>query len=131
MGAFNRTGRGYPDIAAMAGQQNPYCVGASLTGITKSMVGVAGTSAACPVAAGLFARLNAARAAQGKPNMGFLNPFIYQNPDAFKDVTLGSVTGAVGVKGFSAMKGWDAATGMGTPNFPKLMDAAMAAAASV
>lgn len=129
--AFNRSGRGYPDIAAMAGQQNPYCVGASLTGITKSMVGVAGTSAACPVAAGLFARLNAARAGAGKPNMGFLNPFIYQNPQAFKDVTLGKVDGASGVVGFSAVEGWDAATGMGTPNFPKMMEASMAAVMSV
>merc|ERR1712070_257907 len=51
--AFTRTGRGYPDLAAMAGTQNPYCVGASMTGITSSMVGVGGTSAACPVASGL------------------------------------------------------------------------------
>merc|ERR1712113_216897 len=102
--SFNRTGRGYPDIAAMAGQQNPYCVGASLTGITKSMVGVAGTSAACPVASGLFARLNAARAEKGMPNMGFLNPWIYQNPQAWNDVQQGSITGANGVKGFAALE---------------------------
>lgn len=127
---FTRTGRGYPDLAAMAGQQNPYCVAASLTGITSNMVGVAGTSASCPVVAGLFARINAARSAQGKPNMGFLNPFIYQNPQAFNDVTLGSVTGA-SVQGFTALEGWDAATGMGTPNFPKLMDAALAAASTI
>lgn len=128
--AFTRTGRGYPDIAAMAGQQNPYCVAASMTGVTSNMVGVAGTSAACPVVAGLFARINAARAAKSKPNLGFLNPFIYQNPQAFNDVTLGSVTGA-SVKGFSAIAGWDAATGMGTPNFPKMLDAAMAVADAV
>jgi len=128
--AFTRTGRGYPDVAGMAGQQNPYCVAASLLGRgspgVTGMVGVAGTSASCPVVAGLFARLNAARAAQGKPNLGFLNPFIYQNPQAFNDVTLGSVTGATGVQGFSAIEGWDAATGMGTPNFPKMMEAALA-----
>jgi len=128
--AFTRAGRGYPDVAAMAGQQNPYCVAASMTGITSSMVGVAGTSAACPVVAGLFARLNAARAAAGLPNMGFLNPFIYQNPLAFNDVTQGSVTGA-SVKGFSAVPGWDAATGHGTPNFPKMMEAAMSAGKTV
>lgn len=128
--AFTRAGRGYPDLAAMAGQQNPYCVAASMTGVTSNMVGVAGTSASCPVVAGLFARINAARAAQGMPNMGFLNPFIYQNPQAFNDVTLGSVTGA-SVQGFSALEGWDAATGMGTPNFPKLMDAALSAASTV
>merc|ERR1712059_219977 len=55
--AFTRTGRGYPDVAAMAGTANPYCVAASLTGVTSNMVGVGGTSAAAPVVAGLFARL--------------------------------------------------------------------------
>lgn len=120
--AFNKTGRGYPDIAALAGTQNPYCVSAD-----KSFVGVGGTSAACPVTAGIFARLNAERSAQGKPPMGFLNPFIYQNPDAFNDVTQGSVTGATGVKGFAALEGWDAATGHGTPNFEKMLAAALKA----
>merc|ERR1712169_79987 len=98
-----------------------YCIAASTTGITSSMIGVSGTSASCPVVAGLFARINAARAAESKPNMGFLNPFIYQNPQAFNDVTLGKITGANGIVGFSALEGWDAATGMGTPNFPKML----------
>jgi tripeptidyl-peptidase-1 len=121
--AFNSAGRGYPDVAALAGTQNPYCVAAD-----KSFVGVGGTSASCPLTAGLFARINAERSAQGKPAMGFLNPFIYQNGDAFNDVTKGSVTGASGVKGFAALEGWDAATGFGTPNFPKVLAAAMKAA---
>lgn len=121
--AFNSTGRGYPDVAALAGTQNPYCVAAD-----KSFVGVGGTSASCPTTAGLFARINAERSAQGKPAMGFLNPFIYQNGDAFNDVTQGSVTGASGVKGFAALEGWDAATGFGTPNFPKVLAAALKAA---
>ena len=121
--AFNSAGRAYPDVAALAGTQNPYCVAAD-----KSFVGVGGTSASCPVTAGLFARINAERSAQGKPAMGFLNPFIYQNGDAFNDVKQGSVTGATGVKGFAALEGWDAATGFGTPNFPKVLAAAMKAA---
>merc|ERR1711998_500822 len=123
--AFNKAGRGYPDISALAGVQNPYCVSAD-----SSFVGVGGTSAACPVTAGMFARINAERSAQGKPPMGFLNPFLYQNPDAFNDVTLGSITGATGVKGFAALEGWDAATGHGTPNFEKVLAAAMKAGES-
>ena len=51
--------------------------------------GVAGTSASCPVVAGIFARLNAKRLAAGGKPMGFLNPFIYQNPSGFFDVTQG------------------------------------------
>lgn len=127
---FTRTGRAYPDIAAMAGQQNPYCVAATMA-LTPSLTGVAGTSAACPVAAGLFARLNAARADKGMPNMGFLNPWIYQNPQAWNDVQAGSITGARGVQGFSALEGWDAATGFGTPNFPEMLKAALAAGEQV
>lgn len=124
--AFNAQGRGYPDVAALAGTQNPYCVAAD-----RSFVGVGGTSASCPVTAGLFARINAERSAHGKPVMGFLNPFIYQNGDAFNDVTQGSVTGASGVKGFAALEGWDAATGMGTPDFQKVLSAAMKVSGAV
>ena len=50
---------------------------------------VAGTSAATPTVAGLIAMANDARLNAGKPVLGFLNPFIYQNPDIFFDVTLG------------------------------------------
>jgi len=128
--AFTRTGRGYPDVSAMAGQQNPYCVAATLA-LKPSLTGVAGTSAACPVVSGLFARLNSARAEKGMPNMGFLNPWIYQNPQAWNDVTQGSVTGASSVKGFSALDGWDAATGFGTPNFVEMLKAALAAGEQV
>ena len=51
--------------------------------------------------------------------MGFLNLFIYQNPSAFFDVTLG--TNNAGSKyGSTAIKGWDAASGVGTPNYEAL-----------
>jgi len=42
--------------------------------------GVAGTSASCPVVAGVFALLNGIRLEAGKPALGYLNPFIYKNP---------------------------------------------------
>lgn len=59
-----------------------------------------------------------------KKNMlcGFLNPFIYQNPSAFQDVTKGTNNDGHS-HGFKAVKGWDAATGMGTPNFEALSKA--------
>jgi len=122
---WNQTGRGYPDVAALGGQQNPYCVSVSTVGF-PSMMGIAGTSASCPVVAGVIARLNALRTASSKPPMGFLNPFIYQNPSAFNDVTSG-MNNANGPHGFTAVAGWDPATGFGTPNFAKLSTAAMAA----
>jgi tripeptidyl-peptidase-1 len=118
---WNKTGRGYPDLAALGGQKNSYCVA---TG--GRFAGVAGTSASCPVAAGIFAKVNGVRLAAGKPAMGFLNPFIYKNPSAFFDVTSGTNSGAK-TCGFTAVKGWDAATGFGTPNYEALAKAAMAA----
>lgn len=145
---WNRSGRGYPDLAALAGAQNPYCIG-STTLLSSRMSGVAGTSAACPVVAGLIARLNAERLEHGMPPMGFLNPFIYQNFDAFNDITSGAnpgtTTGGVcggryvslwsykfwhsytctNPHGFAAMPGWDPATGVGTPNYPALVAAAL------
>jgi tripeptidyl-peptidase-1 len=120
---WNNTGRGYPDVAALGGQKTSYCVQAG------SFEGVAGTSASSPVVAGIFARLNGLRLAAGKPALGFLNPFIYQNPDAFFDVTVG-VNKDTSKYGFTATEGWDAATGFGTPNYEKLATAAMAAVES-
>merc|ERR1712050_458645 len=122
---WNATGRGYPDLAALGGQKNSYCVA---TG--GGFEGVAGTSASCPVAAGIFAKVNGVRLAAGKPAMGFLNPFIYKNPDAFFDVTSG-INSDAKVYGFTAVKGWDAATGFGTPNYEALAKAAMAAVEKV
>jgi len=111
---FNAKGRGYPDIAALAGTQNPYCVAAN-----GGFEGVGGTSAACPVASAIFARLSGLRLAKGGKPMGFLNPFIYQNPTAFNDVKLGTIEGG-SAGGFKAIAGWDAATGNGTPDYSKL-----------
>ena len=118
---WNNTGRGYPDVAALGGQTNPYCIVSS--GMTS---GVAGTSAACPVVASIFAKLNGVRLAAGKAPLGFLNPFIYKNgPTGFNDVTTGKNTGGglLNRQGFSAAKGWDPATGWGSPNFEALSKA--------
>jgi len=117
---WNNTGRGYPDVAALGGQKTSYCVQGTL-----SMVGVAGTSASCPVVSGIFARLNGLRLAAGKPALGFLNPFIYQNPQAFFDVQHG-MNNANNPYGFTATAGWDPASGHGTPNYEALAAAAMA-----
>ena len=88
-----------------------------------------GTSASSPFFAGLISLINEERLKAGKPQMGFLNPFLYANPDAFFDVVKG--TNAIGRGtgpsryGFAAAKGWDAATGLGSPYFDKLLEAAL------
>ena len=79
----------------------------------------------------MVALLNEARLNAGKPAMGFLNPFLYANPDAFFDVVKG--TNAIGrgtgplKYGFAAAPGWDGATGLGTPLFDKMLAAALKA----
>jgi len=112
---YNAAGRGYPDVSALGGQTNPYCV--AVKG-GASFSGVAGTSASCPVVAGLIAQLNNELLLAGKPVLGFLNPFLYANPQCFNDVNDGSMNNCnAGTKGFQALNGWDPATGLGTPNY--------------
>ena len=96
------------------------------------MQSIGGTSASSPTFAAMVSLLNEARLKAGKPPMGFLNPFLYANAGAFFDVTKG--TNAYGRGpfttpiGYAATAGWDAATGLGTPHFDKLLAAAMKAA---
>ena len=112
---YNATGRGYPDISALGGQLNPYCI--STKGGSK-FTGVAGTSASTPVVAGIFAQLNNVRLKAGKGPLGWLNPFIYDNDDCFNDVHDGSVNNCYkGAEGFATTDYWDPVTGLGTPNF--------------
>ncbi|GMH88913.1 hypothetical protein TL16_g11298 [Triparma laevis f. inornata] len=115
---FNATGRGFPDIAAQA-VQYPVVV----HGLTTP---VAGTSCACPCSSGIFGLLNDARLASGKSSLGFLNQILYSNPSALNDVTEGVQGGCGRVAGFPAKEGWDAVTGLGSPNYEKLLDVVMA-----
>merc|ERR1712232_1192487 len=84
---------------------------------------LSGTSAACPMVAGMLAQINAAIASAGhKTTLGFANPFLYANEDAFLDIERGSN------HGIFAVKGYDPITGLGTfdvDTFAKLRDAAL------
>lgn len=83
--------------------------------------GIAGTSCSTPAVSGIVGLLNDLRLQAGKPVLGFLNPLIYANPDAFNDVTTGSNQGCgFAADGWPATTGWDAVTGVGTPNYEKL-----------
>jgi len=93
--------RGVPDVAGDADPETGYKV--RVDG-TDTVIG--GTSAVAPLWAALIAQLNESA---GKP-LGFLNPGLYQNPQALRDVTEGSNGD------FIATPGWDACTGLGSPN---------------
>ncbi|KAK4155303.1 hypothetical protein C8A00DRAFT_31923 [Chaetomidium leptoderma] len=120
---FNRSGRGIPDVAALAARFAVHNQG--------SWTSIGGTSAASPVVAGIVALLNAARKAQGRPPLGFLNPWLYNNSAAFTDITTGSGVGCLGRNEFgwqgaawNATVGWDPVTGLGTPLFDRLLELA-------
>lgn len=121
--AWNSTGRGFPDVAALGGVQNKYCI------VAKRNTGAAGTSAATPVLATTFAKLNVLRAAKGKPPLGFVNPLLYRHPEAFHDVTKGCNSRSDCSKryGFAALPGWDPTTGLGTPKWEGLVKMALGA----
>ncbi|CAM9298361.1 unnamed protein product [Ectocarpus fasciculatus] len=117
---YNSQGRGYPDVAALGGQTNPYCISYK-NGVFS---GVAGTSASAPVVAGIFAQLNNVRFNNGQSALGWLNPFIYSNGNCFNDVNDGTSNYCNrGTTGFAALDGWDPATGMGTPIYSCLESA--------
>ncbi len=93
-------GRGVPDVAGDADPATGYQV--RVDG-TDTVVG--GTSAVAPLWSALIAL---AGQRIGHP-MGFVNPLLYKNPVAFRDITSGS-NGA-----YQAGPGWDACTGLGSP----------------
>lgn len=120
---FNSSNRGFPDVATQ---------GALFAVVDKGRNALlSGTSASSPTFAGVVALLNAARKSQGVAPLGFLNPFLYSNADAFTDITSGYGSGCVGNSAFgrngarwNATAGWDPVTGLGTPIFDKLLAAA-------
>jgi len=115
-GIYNRNGRGYPDVSAIGDNVLIYNKGA------PTLIG--GTSAAAPVFAAILTRINEERLKAGKSTVGFVNPTLYANPGAFHDITTGNNPGC-NTNGFSAATGWDPVTGLGTPNYPALLDVFM------
>ena len=95
-------GRGVPDVAGDASPETGYNV---LYDGQTAVVG--GTSAVAPLWAALIALLNQ----QNGSNIGFANLALYQNAEnGFSDITQGN-NGT-----YSAGPGWDACTGLGSPN---------------
>jgi len=115
---YNSSGRGYPDVSAIFGSYIPYCIESD-----GKHFGVGGTSASSPVVASMLTLLNDIRLNAGKAPLGFANPFFYglatTNPEAFNDLTTGKNTGGFST-GFSAAKGWDPCSGIGTLKFDVL-----------
>ncbi|TMW68610.1 hypothetical protein Poli38472_006078 [Pythium oligandrum] len=117
-GFFNASGRAYPDISALGAAFNVV-----MHGRTTS---VSGTSASTPVIGGMVTLWNDMRLNAGKSTLGFINPLIYylaeHEPLAFNDVVIGNNGHSKRAHRscddwFGAAPGWDAVSGVGTPNF--------------
>jgi kumamolisin len=96
-------GRGVPDVTGNADPTTGY-----VTFVDGKPDVIGGTSAVAPLWAGLIALINESI---GKP-AGFINPLLYQEADGaddFNDIDKGN-NGA-----YTAAKGWDACSGLGSP----------------
>ena len=106
-----RKGRGLPDVSGDADPQSGYRVR-----VDGQELVIGGTSAVAPLWAALVALANQKL---GKP-VGFLNPLLYGSAKArasMRDITSGD-NGA-----YRAGVGWDACTGLGSPDGTKLIAA--------
>lgn len=124
---FNRGGRAYPDLSAV-GQNVPIV-------FQGRVVMVGGTSSSSPIVAGLLSLLNGQRLLEGYPPLGFINPLLYKSyelwPEIVQDVVTGNNSGGNQLlpeslnrncpQGFSAEPGWDATTGLGSPNLGEML----------
>jgi tripeptidyl-peptidase-1 len=118
-GAVDATKRCVPDFSM-------YDDGLQVT-LSGGETGEGGTSCSAPVASGLFTLINDALLNAGHSTLGFVNPLLYTNQDAFLDITHG-MNGIFG--GFAAVEGYDPASGLGTfdeNTLGKLTAAALAA----
>eukprot|EP01117_Protostelium_nocturnum_P016635 TRINITY_DN6634_c0_g1_i1.p1 TRINITY_DN6634_c0_g1~~TRINITY_DN6634_c0_g1_i1.p1 ORF type:complete len:714 (-),score=170.80 TRINITY_DN6634_c0_g1_i1:122-2263(-) len=124
---FNSTFRGYPDISFNGHNYAVVISTRSAPTCPCKEIPVDGTSASAPALAGLISLLNDEALNAGKTQLGFLNPLLYrmaeEYPEAFNDITEGDnkCNRAYCCKyGYEASKGWDPASGLGTPNFEQI-----------
>jgi kumamolisin len=114
--AGGHVGRGVPDVAGDADPETGYS-----TRVDGQAGVIGGTSAVAPLWAALLARINAQL---GKP-VGFVNAHLYAaSAPPFHDIVSGN-NGA-----YAAKAGWDACTGLGTPDGAHVANALQAASST-
>lgn len=108
----SQTVRGYPDVSANGANY--------VVAINGSLSRVYGTSASAPTFGSVITLINEQRINAGKKVVGFINPTLYANPSIRNNIITGGNQGC-GTAGFSAVPGWDPVTGLGTPNYSKML----------
>ncbi len=115
-------GRGVPDVSGDADPTTGYQVR-----VDGQNIVVGGTSAVAPLWAALVALMNQ----QLGSSVGFLNPKLYPAGESvFHDITSGNNDdGNLG--SYSATAGWDACTGLGSPNGTAILQLFSSSASNV
>ena len=111
-GQFDSSKRGYPDIALLADDY--------LVALYQAWTTAHGTSAGPPVFASMISLINNERLHMGKRTVGFINPVLYKHSETFTDVVSGYSSGCGVDTAYRASNGWDAVTGLGSPDFESL-----------
>ena len=117
-GTGGKPGRGVPDVAGDADPATGYDI--QVDG--QFIQGFGGTSAVAPLWAGLIAVINQGLGARA----GFVNTLLYskvQAAGAFHDITSGDNKVGPNAIGYAAAAGWDACTGLGSPDGQKILAA--------
>ena len=100
---WNSTGRGIPDVSALATNFQVL--------ITNFLGPLSGTSAATPTWAGTLSVINGLRNQAGLKPLGFANPALYKLASVGTDIVAGNNKVTSCPAGFPAVAGWDAITG--------------------
>ena len=107
-----KVGRGVPDVSGDGDPASGY-----LVRVDGQEFPIGGTSAVAPLWAGLIALVNQKLGSRA----GFINPLLYANPSALRDVIVGDNKVGNADIGYSAATGWDPCTGLGSPDGLKLL----------
>ena len=114
-----------PDVAAAADPDSGFFAVWRDSDDSLVQGSIGGTSAATPFWAGTALLIRQAAVNSGKKPPGFLAPLLYEvaagSAGAFHDVVRG------GNLGYNAGPGWDAATGLGSPDVARLVNAVVGA----
>ena len=128
---YNPNGRAYPDVS-MIGVAYEVVIDGAIEMLF-------GTSASAPVFAAMVSLVNSNRQANNLTTVGWINPTLYynltRNAESFTDITTGdnkccatdngycnsaSISATCCPSGFTAVTGWDPATGFGSITLPQL-----------
>ena len=109
-----KVGRGVPDVSADGDPASGY-----LVRVDGQEFPIGGTSAVAPLWAGLIALVNQKLGRRA----GFINPLLYANPSALRDVIVGNNKVGGAEIGYNAATGWDPCTGLGSPDGLKVLSA--------